>query len=368
MRPIATKRAAALGGIWIVFFGLVLAGCGGGQEDFTFYVRDDEDRGVEGVAIHLAGQTATLATTDKDGAATVRVSKPSDKNLSFIFSQAEGAPVAYRFEGVYEVTPEMFEDGTLFVRVQAADAKASLDVSSIPPGATVLIDGTPQGTTPTVVQNLEPGSHEIVLKLDGYDPYSLQTYLLAGQNNLQDRALTRTGQAEAALRVSSTPGGAEVIVDGRPTGQKTPTRLSGLDPGRHTIRIELAGYVPYENALEVRPGGPMGTVSAKLARVGGEPEPTPRREPTTQPPARQAFKKEYSITVLPGAAEVYLDGGTKDLFYKGPFKATLTQGVHRFHVRNPAVPVDIELTYEVEPGDRNRILMLNWEEGRVTGR
>jgi hypothetical protein len=48
-----------------------------------------------------------------------------------------------------------------------AKARVQLDVSSTPPGATVIVDGTARGQTPVVVRDLLPGTHFVRLEADG---------------------------------------------------------------------------------------------------------------------------------------------------------------------------------------------------------
>ncbi|HKU38812.1 MAG TPA: PEGA domain-containing protein [Polyangiales bacterium] len=54
--------------------------------------------------------------------------------------------------------------------------------------------------------------------------------------------LSRTG-----FTVMTSPPGAWIIVDGRPSGRITPERVSGLTPGLHAIELKLEGF--YETSL-----------------------------------------------------------------------------------------------------------------------
>jgi PEGA domain-containing protein len=64
---------------------------------------------------------------------------------------------------------------------------------------------------------------------------------------------TASAKSTGALRVKSTPPGAQVTVDGRPRGV-TPLTLDDLTPGRHTVRLESA----------------EGTIERTIAIAGGE--------------------------------------------------------------------------------------------------
>jgi predicted Ser/Thr protein kinase len=46
---------------------------------------------------------------------------------------------------------------------------------------------------------------------------------------------------KAFLAVNSTPAGADIMIDGRPTGQTTPAKIS-VDPGQHQVLVRKPGY------------------------------------------------------------------------------------------------------------------------------
>lgn len=55
------------------------------------------------------------------------------------------------------------------------------------------------------------------------------------------------------LRISTVPLGT-LFIDGRRIGQSYTPQGIPVAPGSHTIRVELEGYHPYENTIEVAPG------------------------------------------------------------------------------------------------------------------
>jgi len=75
---------------------------------------------------------------------------------------------------------------------------------------------------------------------------------------------TACGPATGGISVSSTPEGAEVYVDGALAG-KTPLKSTGMRPGRHTIRVMLAGHAPFEMTIEVQ-AGKTSEVTAQLRK------------------------------------------------------------------------------------------------------
>lgn len=56
------------------------------------------------------------------------------------------------------------------------------------------------------------------------------------------------------IAVNSTPAGASVTVDGQPMGT-TPATLKLSRGNAHTLRLDLAGYAPYEMQLERKMSG-----------------------------------------------------------------------------------------------------------------
>ncbi len=86
----------------------------------------------------------------------------------------------------------------------------------------------------------------------GQAAQTLQQYLRDNPNATDraevERHITELAGRPAVLAVNSTPPGAQIIVDGQPTGQTTPTELS-LPAGEHTIEIRLDGYQTVQQAF-----------------------------------------------------------------------------------------------------------------------
>ena len=85
---------------------------------------------------------------------------------------------------------------------------------------------------------------------------------------------SESGQRSAAapvgiLQVQSTPSGAQVLIDGDPSGLATPARLSGLLAGRRVeIRVDKSGYNTAKQTVEVPSGAPR-VVSFVLEESNG---------------------------------------------------------------------------------------------------
>ncbi len=150
----------------------------------------------------------------------------------------------------------------LQVQADVSDQKISLEslakgllVTSEPPGADVFINGAKQSGQTPVTLPLAPGQYNLVLRLQGFEAHSeqvqvkdnAQTQLAA---KLNERSASRVGWAE----VESEPKGADIWVDGTPTGKSTPSRME-LPTGTHTVTLKLEGFQPIKRTVQLSEGG-----------------------------------------------------------------------------------------------------------------
>ena len=62
-----------------------------------------------------------------------------------------------------------------------APATGSLSVTTTPAGATIFIDGVQRGVSPATVPGLAPGSHTLLLMMNGYNDLTATVTITAGQ-------------------------------------------------------------------------------------------------------------------------------------------------------------------------------------------
>jgi eukaryotic-like serine/threonine-protein kinase len=128
-------------------------------------------------------------------------------------------------------------------------------ISSQPPGADVFINGAKQSGQTPVTLPLAPGQYNLVLRLQGYEPYAGGVQV---KDNIQTQLkvpLTEKSAARVAwAQVSSTPKGAEIIVDGNSTGQFTPARVQ-VPTGVHTVTVRLNGFQFAKRTFQASEGG-----------------------------------------------------------------------------------------------------------------
>jgi serine/threonine-protein kinase len=114
-------------------------------------------------------------------------------------------------------------------------------IDSSPPGAQFQVDGKtdPAWVTPFNVAGLSPGKHIVGASKTGYSSEIRSVEVAAGSK----ASLTfHLSPVNALVVVNSTPAGAEVVIDGRPTGRVTPVQFA-VEKGSHTVLVRKHGYL-----------------------------------------------------------------------------------------------------------------------------
>jgi len=206
----------------------------------TIYVRSqngDDDSS--------SGRPASVAATPAQP-----TSVPADHPAPQPSANSEPAPAASE--------PEATEEETLATRPaasaksrnakkKAAPARApmiipgQMAVDSTPQGAQAQVDGRTDSSyvTPFALTNLQPGQHTITVSKPGY---STDTRAVTVTSGNRATVVVHLSQQMATAVVSSDPAGANVYVDGRDTGTKTPSQVS-VDKGQHVVLVRKMGYI-----------------------------------------------------------------------------------------------------------------------------
>jgi serine/threonine protein kinase len=193
----------------------------------------------------------------------------------------------YRDRGVPVVSP----------RPPIVKTSGTLRLVIVPPDAVVTIGGKPMHTGSPWDVDLAPGIHQIEIHRDGYKTWLTSTELAAGETQMLrfvldpfDAAVT----AEATLIVSSTPPALEVMLDGMPTGARTPIRMP-IKPGSHTIALRRNGVDVWQRMIDARASAvyelnPAITDAGDPGDPGdpGHRAPRPARQPTAAGPGSAA--------------------------------------------------------------------------------
>ncbi len=114
-------------------------------------------------------------------------------------------------------------------------------IDSMPQGAQVQVDGRTDSSyvTPFALTNVQPGPHTIIFSKAGYSTDTRTVNVSAGNRATTSGRLT---QLMATLVVKSDPPGANIYVDGRDVGAKTPAQVS-VDKGQHVVLVRMSGYI-----------------------------------------------------------------------------------------------------------------------------
>jgi hypothetical protein len=108
---------------------------------------------------------------------------------------------------------------------------------------------------------LLPGKHDVLVRQAWYKDYAEQVILEPGKASLISVSLVRdehpnTREATGELKISATPTRAAVFVDNQFAGHVDEFDGAGkamlLTPGRHSVRVALPGYLPFETVVEMR--------------------------------------------------------------------------------------------------------------------
>lgn len=137
-------------------------------------------------------------------------------------------------------------------------AAGSIAVRSIPGEAAVTLDGIHQGITPLgsdslIIENVDPGPHQLVVSKRGYQDAHHQFWIGSGQRSEIRLTLTATSSNAGSISIISAPMGADVQIDGEFRG-RTPLTVSGLTAGRHQVALDLPGYVRHTTSVDIQTG------------------------------------------------------------------------------------------------------------------
>lgn len=101
------------------------------------------------------------------------------------------------------------------------DSVGSIDISSTPTGASIYVDSAYVGTTPDTIEDLNEGSHKVVLVKSGYSDWGKIVKVTSGSTTTVDADLT-----EITLTTTMRTAVPTTIPTSAPTAVKTPVKVS----------------------------------------------------------------------------------------------------------------------------------------------
>ena len=140
-------------------------------------------------------------------------------------------------------------------KLQLEAIAKGLFVTSQPAGADIFINGDKQsGQTPATLP-LAQGQYDLVLRLPGYQAYAGRVLVKDNVQTTLEARLKEKSQVHVAwAQVHSNPEGAEIYIDGAPSGDITPARVQ-IPTGPHIIALKLKGYQIAKRGVEASEGG-----------------------------------------------------------------------------------------------------------------
>jgi len=209
----------------------------------------------------------------------------------------------------------------------------TLQITAIPAGAHIAVDGLESGVAPKVV-DAPSGVRQIRISAPGLKTWESSVVLKAGEA-LNVGPIT-LGQPDGKLTLTSLPSGAEVTVGGSHRG-RTPLEIDLPAGVEHELVVNLAGYATWTRRVFADAGKKV-SVEAKLETVG----------------ARVTVQGE------PNGAQLFIDGVDRG---PTPQSLELSAVEHRIEVRKegwapytgtvtPSKGLDRTIQYRLKSEDR----------------
>lgn len=208
------------------------------------------------------GQTTAVTATLSPNFAELSLTAPAAATL-FVNNQqrGQGSWKGRLSAGVYSVEAQLDKHRTAKqdielnagdkreINLQPSPIYGSLDVVTTPSGATVTINGTGYGTTPTTLNRLLIGTYTVELTKPGYATVKKEVSISEGKSALLSETMVNGRQ----VTITSTPSGVNLLIDGTPVGT---TPYSGhLTFGNHTLKIESGGKIAERKVEVTQTGG-----------------------------------------------------------------------------------------------------------------
>ena len=140
--------------------------------------------------------------------------------------------------------PDSYEGGTLIIQPTPSNARVEVDRIFVGEGRVELM--------------LPYDTYDVRMTSDGY---VTRTESVAVAPDAPDQVTYRLDRSKQTLNVTSNVSGANVYIEGALQTNKTPMSIE-VDQGLLQVRVELAGYIPYTQEIEI--GSGSNVVNAQL--------------------------------------------------------------------------------------------------------
>ncbi|WP_346838912.1 SUMF1/EgtB/PvdO family nonheme iron enzyme [Microbulbifer sp. SAOS-129_SWC] len=141
-------------------------------------------------------------------------------------------------------------DNTQRLEATLRPAWAKIHISTNPPGATVSVEGKMLGTTPMDAELIQ-GDRTVSVSMPQYNTVEVPVAVTAGVD--QTLSPIDLSAADGVLKLSSSPSGASVTVDGEFRG-RTPLEVKLTPDGQHQLRFFKDGYGSVKHTVDMSAG------------------------------------------------------------------------------------------------------------------
>ena len=216
--------------------------------------------------------TGKLSVTTKPPGATVYIDNDSIGNSPFKNLQVTAGMVSLNIEktgyGSIDTTINIAEEkeNSISFNLNKITETGSLNITSNPSGADVWLDRKKLGITPFQKSELPVGKHRLLLRLNGYADYLMNSVQVSA-NQLTDIPTINLSPA-GSITVLSETADAEIYIDNRLAGNNKYIN-DKIEPGEHNISVRKSGFTPYNKTITIEPNKPQ-KISARLIPMAGK--------------------------------------------------------------------------------------------------
>jgi formylglycine-generating enzyme required for sulfatase activity len=139
------------------------------------------------------------------------------------------------------------------------------------------VSGARVGPAPITIDDIQPGNYGVKVAKEGYEPYEERISISPGKV-LEVRVSLERVVTTGSISLSGSPEGAKVYLDGYYSG-RLPCTIEHVEPGRHTLKVKIAGYQDWEEKVRVV-AGEIQRLEVKLGKKltqPARPEPVAKR-------------------------------------------------------------------------------------------
>ena len=133
------------------------------------------------------------------------------------------------------------------ILLELLPSTGEVNVTTVPAGASVIVDGEPSGRGPITGLHLPIGEHTIAAKLDRHFEATSSFRIVGGEKR---EVLLKLNSAEGVISIKTVPTGAEIRLDGEHSG-RAPVTIREVAVGAHTVMARLDRYFDETQKVDV---------------------------------------------------------------------------------------------------------------------